>query len=285
MGQEDNGQGESQPNETENNKEGHPAWGEILEGIPEVFHSQVKPILEKWDKGVQAKIQSLHDQYDPYKNFIDNQVPAEVLEQAYAIAESLYENPQEMVAKAIEEFKLDYVPKEMLEELRKQQNQQEPKVNENGEQYFELEEEPQFLALQREVEELKGTLTKEQQRSLEAQQKEEYESYMEQLHDKFDTDGGVKFDDTYVTALLSAGVDGEQAVKMYFDAINQAAALIANNGNTQENNTQVNNPPVVLGGSGESGSGISQQETNFAKMQSSDRKKIIAEILTKSKTG
>lgn len=49
---------------------GHPAWNEILSSVPQSLHDVIRPKLEAWDKGVESKLQQVHSQYDPYKDFI-----------------------------------------------------------------------------------------------------------------------------------------------------------------------------------------------------------------------
>lgn len=48
----------------------NPAWGELLGVLPTEFHPQVKPFLDKWDKGVNERFSKVQSQYDPYKDII-----------------------------------------------------------------------------------------------------------------------------------------------------------------------------------------------------------------------
>ena len=102
-------------NSNENN--GHPAWQEILNQVPEEFHPLLRPTLEKWDKGVQDKIQSMHDQYAPLKDFqkfVDSNVTADYLVNAYNLAQNFQQHPDDVVKQAIEAFDLDYVDKNSI---------------------------------------------------------------------------------------------------------------------------------------------------------------------------
>jgi len=49
---------------------GHPAWNEVLSAIPTALHESVRPVLSKWDTGVQEKLAQVHSQYEPYKEFL-----------------------------------------------------------------------------------------------------------------------------------------------------------------------------------------------------------------------
>lgn len=74
--------------DSQDNSGGHPAWDEYLKDIPEVFHPQVKPAFEKWDKNFQ-KVQS---EYEPYKEFIGTD-PNE-LQAALQVANLIRTNPK-----------------------------------------------------------------------------------------------------------------------------------------------------------------------------------------------
>lgn len=259
--------------------QGHPAWQEILDVIPDSFHSLITPTLEKWDKGVQEKIQGMHKKYDPYEKLIEAEIPFEAVEEGLAFLQALDENPSDLASYLIEQFKLDFVEKSMLEELQKQQQQGIPNPNgadPDDDPLIDLTLDPRFKALEETVNKLANTLTEKEKTDLEREQEAKFESYMDGLHTKHG-----EFDDIYVTALITSGMDGEKAVKQYFDTINQAAAKIAaNSGN--ENNQE---PPVVMGGNGVSGSGTGQTPIELGKIGNSDINKMVAEMIQRSNTG
>lgn len=90
-GGQDNNQG---TNPDPPNQGGHPGWDELLGVIPAQLHTQVLPHLQKWDHGVQSRFQQVHSQYEPYKQFIDNKVDVEDLQQGYGILQALKEDPE-----------------------------------------------------------------------------------------------------------------------------------------------------------------------------------------------
>lgn len=71
---------------------GHPAWNEILSQIPASLHESIKPKLESWDRGVQQKLQEVHAQYDPYKDFV--QMPVDQLQASVQLFHILNTNPE-----------------------------------------------------------------------------------------------------------------------------------------------------------------------------------------------
>lgn len=74
----------------------NPAWESLKEKIPKEFHSQIDPILSEWDKGVQQKFQTHAEElrkFDPYKQFIENQVDPQALLVGYNMAQNLNTDP------------------------------------------------------------------------------------------------------------------------------------------------------------------------------------------------
>lgn len=75
----------------------NPAWAELLGVLPSSLHPQVKPFLDKWDKGVSERFTKVQSEYEPYKPFVGRD-PAEIqasLQLAQLIASdprSFYDN-------------------------------------------------------------------------------------------------------------------------------------------------------------------------------------------------
>ena len=72
----------------------NPAWSPLLEKLPSSLHPMVTPELKSWDQKFQEQLQQVHSQYEPYKQLIDNQVPADTLQQAWQLFNLINENPQ-----------------------------------------------------------------------------------------------------------------------------------------------------------------------------------------------
>lgn len=74
----------------------NPAWESLKEKIPKEFHSQIDPILSEWDKGVQQKFQQSAEElrkFDPYKQFVENQIDPQALVVAHQMAQNLNTDP------------------------------------------------------------------------------------------------------------------------------------------------------------------------------------------------
>src|SRR6185503_19536475 len=72
----------------------NPAWQPLMEVIPTQFASQVTPILQQWDKGVQDRFQTVQSTYAPYKDFVDQGVKPEEIQAARALMQALEADPR-----------------------------------------------------------------------------------------------------------------------------------------------------------------------------------------------
>ncbi|HEY9658391.1 MAG TPA: hypothetical protein V6C65_08060, partial [Allocoleopsis sp.] len=81
----------------------NPAWNEVIGVIPPQLHSQIIPHFQKWDQNFQTKINEVHSQYEPWKQFIDNGVEPSDVDYALGLLNALSENPQEVI-KALNEW-------------------------------------------------------------------------------------------------------------------------------------------------------------------------------------
>lgn len=262
----ENGQGQTN---------GHPAWQEILEVIPDEFHGLITPKLQAWDQGVQQKLQDVRSQYDPYKPLVDNSVPVEQIEQALYLATMLERSPAEIIEKAIEHYN--------LEQFRPQAvSQNEDNDDDYGDDdeddvtsmdLDDLKKNPafkEFFDKQAEIEEW----YRQQQEANQRTEAEQYmENYLNELHEKHGD-----FDDMVVTALLANGFDGDEAVQQFQNSVNQAAQALA------QNQAPAQQVPVVMGGSGTTGSGLPQENVNMGAMKSGDINDIVVQFLQNSQS-
>lgn len=267
---------------------GHPAWQEILDVIPDELHHLVKPTLAKWDKGVQEKIESLHNKYEPYKDLVDNNVEMDQVNQAISLWNEIYENPSEVVKNVIDAFELDdYVPKDSLpEESETLEMPETSNTDYSGD--------PQLEAITKQLQALQDRFEQQDKESEEEREQREFEEYLTELEQNADG----PFDKTYVTALISQGIDGAKAVKQYQDIVSQAAAELNNAGNDQEGSSPENSDnageaptssttestvptaPVVMGNSGTVGSGVPDDSVRMGDLGKNEVNDLVEKILS-----
>lgn len=81
----------------------NPAWQPLLEKLPSEFAPIITPQLKEWDTKFEEQLQKVHSQYEPYKQFAEQQVPAEQLEQAFNLFQLINSNP-ELLYQQMQEF-------------------------------------------------------------------------------------------------------------------------------------------------------------------------------------
>ncbi len=245
--------------------QGHPAWQEILSQLPEDLHSLVKPKLEEWDKRSQDMVQGVHSQYDPYKKFVENKVDPAILEQSLFMANALQNDPEAFVRRVIENYGI-----ESFNQV--QQQEEEHEVPEwDGE---DISAHPQFKALADQFKSINDRLEKQDQESQAQREQREFDEYMEGLKEKNKDNG--EFNELFVSALMANGLDGDEAVKQYYDMVGSAVAA-ATGGQQQQQQTPA--PPVVLGGSGNAGSGTPDAQVNMGGLKDGQVQDLVIEML------
>jgi hypothetical protein len=252
----------------EEQSQGHPAWQEVLNELPEDLRPLIRPKLEEWDKRTQGLVQGVHSQYDPYKKFVENNIDPQVLEQSLYMANALQKDPEAFVKRVIENYG--------IEAFNAQQQEEEEDEDVSDWDGEDISKHPQFLALAQQLEQINSTLTEQQQKEQQTQAEREHEAYMESLKAKYEDKG--EFDELYVSALMANGLEGDKAVEMYYDTISKAVAAATGQQQTQQDQQQ---PPVVMGGSGNAGSGLPDQKVSMGSLSNGDVQDLVIEMLKK----
>lgn len=83
---------------------GNPAWSELLDALPGGLHGIVKPHLEKWDKGVEQRFQTVQSRYQPYQPLIEQGRTPEELMQGYQLMQMIATNPRQFYDRMTEHY-------------------------------------------------------------------------------------------------------------------------------------------------------------------------------------
>lgn len=251
--------GEDSSADSNNGTGGHPAWQEIFNEVPPEFHDAIRPTLEKWEKGVNSRFQSLHSEYEPLKTFSKFQdTPPEIIETALAFMQRVEEDPKAVWDLMGETYQFQIEQgAEGMQENEGQEPQQE-EFNPEGVDPAILSQMQQLMQQNQEI------LQRQQAQDAAAEEARlisELDTYLEELR----AERG-DFDEEFVVALMAQGVDGEEAVARFNTLIGNAAQ---SRGNPQPT-------PVVMGGSGgvPSGGGIDPKSLN-----NSQTKDLVAQML------
>jgi hypothetical protein len=242
--------------------QGHPAWQEILDVLPDELHPLVTPKLQEWDNGVKAKLQDLN-KYSAYEPLVENEVPFEAIQQAMYLAQQFETNPELVVERAIESFGLD--------KFRQQQQaaQQQATVTPEGEEVeYEdgdnplagLENHPAYQQLLQQAQEAY---------QYEEEAATQLEQYLEELHEEHG-----EFDDLYVTAMLANGLEAKDAISNFQSLVKAEAEKLAGTSTAQQDP-----PPVVMGAAGNSGSGLPESNVRLGDLGKGAVADMVAQMI------
>ena len=238
---------------------GHPAWDEILSTVPPEFHHLITPTLEKWDSGVQKKIQDLHSQIDPYREIIED-IDPEVVDMALKLAEAVQADPRAVYQQLAEAYGFDSSEQGVTE-----------MENTMEDLFYDGSENAQFAIALAEQRSMLEQLQLERQAEVEAyaQAQEDQQldelltEYIDALHEEYGD-----FNDDFVITLMGNGLDGEEAVEEFFSIVAEASGA-------QQQPSESSSAPAVLG----SGGNIPSSAIDPSKLNPSQTSELVAQLL------
>lgn len=242
---------------TEGGDSHNPAWNPVFEKLPTEFHNMIAPTLREWDSNFQ-KVQS---QYAPYKQFAEQQIPAEDIQTAMQVANLLQTNPRFVFDKMMEQYGEEWGISggqglAEAEEFEEQEPGEGPE--------FDLERDPRFQHLQQQQE----AIVQFQQAQMEQQARQQIDqeinrdfATVEQKHGKLSQDD--------VNMIVSVAVSQNMSVP-------QAADKVFSYRGVQQQQAQQNNslPNVVP-----PGGGMPSQAVNPANLDGKATRDLVAGIL------
>lgn len=249
----------------------NPNHQELLNLIPGELHPVLIPILKKWDQGVNdqfAKIRGEYAEYAPFKALIDANIDPTFAQQAVALVNKLQNEPEVVLKEINQNWGLGYVSKD---EVSSSVNNDEDPFNMDDD----LFKDPRFKAMADGLNAVQEQLKKQQEEAQNQSALEEFEEMLDSLEEKAKEDK-LPFDRTFVTAFISQGYSGEDAVSEFHKLL-AAQGVNAQQQETTDN-TNNNTPPAVLGGS-PSGSGIADGSVAFGKLTKNDLNGTIEQML------
>jgi hypothetical protein len=194
---------------------GNPAWNDLLNEIPQSLHHIVTPHLTKWDQGVQQKFQQIQQQnsnYEPYKDFVDNKVDPQAIQQALAVMGMINEKPDQFYKEMQTFYKDDprFAPdpntSQGVPEVDPTQQQQ----NQQQQPQFNIETDPRFQQMQQQQEIIANFLSSQVTQQQAQQEDAALDKEMKTLETKYG-----QYDEDYVLGLAQSGIGLEQAVQRY----------------------------------------------------------------------
>jgi hypothetical protein len=226
--------------------------------MPSYLHPQIKPVLEKWEQGTQQKFQEYSERdkrYEPYKDFIENDIPADRIAEALQLAQLIDTDPRGLLEQMQAFFGED----------NGQQQQQQPQGQEGEfepsfeDQPFDLESDPRFQQLAQQQDIIANFLAQQTQAELAQEADNALEQELTQLRES-----AGEFDERYVLTLAASGMELGDAVKQYQSLVEGIRSRPAADANA----------PTVIGGGG-----VPSEMPDMANLSQNDRKSMVMNIL------
>lgn len=244
----------------------NPAWNDVLNIIPQEFHSQITPHFQKWDQAANSRVTSANEaaaKFKDYEPFVEHGITRDQLIEGLQLMHTLNNNPRELYESLQTSF--GFTPQQAaaaVEEISE----------ESEENSFDIENHPKFQELQNGFQILA-------QRTLDEQQRQE-EAKMDALLDKEFSDAKKKygdFDEAVVgdlfvaRSMMNENYTVDQAVQDYQSI---AQSILGSNPRPFA--------PNVMGATSGNGAGLPSQQTDVTKLSDGETKNLVAEILKAS---
>lgn len=228
----------------------NPAWNDVLSVIPEELHSQITPHFSKWDQNYQNGINKVHSQYEPYKHFVENNVPADQINYAMSVLQAIETNPKE-VLNALQAY---------IGETDDEQGQNNQQTDDGSLEQPEWLNHPEFKKMNEMVNTMAQLLVQQRQAEQQAKEDAEIEQELSSLREELG-----EFDEEWVLTKMMSDekLTLRQAVESW-KAFEQGIISKARQPG-----------PKVLG----SGGSIPSQELNVKELGSKEKRNLMVQIL------
>lgn len=265
--------------------DGHPAWQEILNEIPEEYHAFIKPKLQAWDAGVQKKIEDTRAEFadlEAFKFLVDNDINPEYVQQSIYLADQLQADPKKLVTQVNEAWQLGYnLDAEAPKTPPAGEGTEDNLLDLGDGTQVDITKHPKFAEIEAQLNALQSAHETAQQAEQESADLQAFETYLNGL-EQSTKEKNLPFDKTFVTALISQGVDGEEAVKQFHTLIASAGVQLPNGEDNTQQQTKQDPPPVVMGTAGSTGGGLPDGTVNYGSLSSNDLNSTIEQLLDQS---
>lgn len=269
LGGQQNGQQNGQQTQGNGEGQGQQAQPDAAQGLAEGFLGRidpahrtiVEPYVKQWDAGVTRRFQELHGQLQPYQELGD----PEMLSQAAQLYEMIDTDPERVV--------------QLIQEALGQGDQQSAGLDtQQAPQGLEQGDQGQTPGLPPEITQQLNTMQQVlealAQRTLDGdtqQQEQQEDQQLDQYFGLLQQEFG-EFDEDFVIAKMMAGMDGEQAVQAYQNAIQ---------GQVNKRGQGAPNVPPILSGGGS----VPAETQRISQASNKEVKSLIANILAASQQG
>lgn len=237
----------------------NPAWQELYGILPDNLHGVIAPVLEKWEQGTNQKFEQYAETqkaYEPYQQFVDNEIPADQIEQALAVAQLI-----------------DSDPKGFMEQMKAffggdDSEQQTSSDHDDGgfeQQPFDMSNDPNFKRIAEQQDTIAGYLAQQIETERANQEDQQLEQDLAAMQEKYGD-----FNEDYVFGMVLNGVDLEAAVQHYKSF--------------EENIRSAPRSDAGLPNILTPGGGMPSEQVNVAEMSEAQRKAFVMSVLAQANT-
>lgn len=242
---------------------GNPAWKAGLEPIPQEFHPHLESVFGEWDKGVQTKFQKVQQELAPlkaYKEFADLGVQRDELDKGMQLLHLFNTQPKDLYEYLVQQHKFG-------QESQGQKNAETPDYDLSNEEY-DLEKDPRFQQVAQQAQFAQAAIQENQRIQTEAKIQAEIDSEVKVIQEKFP---GLKIADV---ATMAQGLPNANQKGALIAAAERMAAYLP------KERASDSAPPVLSGNRG-----LPSPSTNYGKMTSEERAKLVADLMTAQQSG
>jgi hypothetical protein len=228
----------------------NPAWSEVLDLLPEQFHSVVTPTFKKWDDSANQRVESVNAQlaqFEAYKPYVEHGITSEELEQGIRLLYEINNNPRNVYSALQSAYNFGQQPEgqETEEEEENPLSNLPPEILEKLNQHDGLLQAVSQIVLN----------------DAQAKQDANADNALNKELEDLKTAHG-EYDEDYVLAKMQLGMSGEDAVKSY-------QALV-------QRITPQPFAPTLLGSSG--GNGIPSNAIDPTKLSNKETRNLVAKM-------
>ena len=146
---------EVEEDSTDEPESGNPAWDELLDVLPKSLHGMVKPVLDKWQSGIDSEFEKIA----PYRKFADADVNPQIIEASMDLARQVQSNPKAVYDELAQRYGWSAAQQIVEEASENLEEAEEMDLFDDSESTSELK------ALKSELDALKSTITSQQEAS------------------------------------------------------------------------------------------------------------------------
>lgn len=236
----------------------NPAWNDVLNVLPEQFHSVVTPHFQKWDDAANQRIESVNSQlktFQDYQPFVEHGITAKEIENGLRLVYEINNNPQNVY---------DSLAKAYNFGQQQQQTAQKPSTQDNDEGDENNAISPEILQKLQGQEGILQAVAQIVLNDARAKRDAQADAELDKELSSLQAEYGDDYNERYVLAMMQNGMSGKEACDSFKEMRSSLSPQPF--------------APNVLGSSG-GGSGVPSQAIDPTKLSGKETRNLVAQML------